>query len=103
MIKYLGMFLVLSGVFMIFYGVVFSAQIFLQEKEPPNVFQSEELSLGDLISQNEEGGITLDGGVELENILPISKMLNILAAIAFATILIFGGAKIVNVGVFILK
>ena len=103
MIKYLGMFLVISGVFMIFYGVLFSTQIFLQEKEPPVVFQSEELSLGDLIPQNEEGEVAIEGEVKIENILPITKMLNLFAATAFATLLIFGGAKIVNVGVFILK
>jgi hypothetical protein len=103
MIKYLGMFLVISGVFMIFYGVLFSTQIFLQEKEPPTVFKSEELSLGDLMPQGEEGRVALDSEVEIENILPITQMLNLFAATAFATLLIFGGAKIVNVGVFILK
>jgi hypothetical protein len=103
MIKYLGTFLVISGVFMIFYGVLFSTQIFLQEKEPPDVFRSEELFLGDLISQNEDEEGVINSELKLENILPITKMLNLFAATAFITILIFGGAKIVNVGVFILK
>lgn len=103
MIKYLGTFLIISGVFMIFYGVLFSTQIFLQEKEPPTVFHSEELFLRDLMPPAEEDEVTFEGEVKIENILPITKMLNLFAATAFATLLIFGGAKIVNVGVFILK
>jgi hypothetical protein len=104
MLKYLGTVLILMGIFMIFYGMFFSMQIFLQEKEPPSVFKTENIFLGDLIPKVEEGSEELkQEEVDIESIIPISDTLNVFAALSFAALLVFGGARIASVGVSILK
>ncbi len=103
MLKYLGTILIVIGIIMIFYGMFFSMQIFLQEKEPPTVFRTENIFLGDLMPKNEEEDSLEKEEINIESIVPISDTLNVFAALAFTTLLIFGGARIVSAGASILK
>jgi hypothetical protein len=102
MLKYLGTILIIMGICMIFYGMFSSMQIFLQEKDPPKVFKTESIFLGDLMPKPEEGAVVQEE-INIESIVPISDTLNVFAALAFAGLLIFGGAKIVGTGASILK
>ncbi len=108
--KHLGTLLIIAGVFVIFYGLIYSTQVFLQGKEPPEVFKPQEISVNELLdieSSKESGSFEEEAievkDIDLEEVLPISRFFNILAVSLFVMIFIFGGAKLVTAGVSILK
>ncbi len=107
--KYFGISLIVIGVLLVFYAVFFAVGIFVQEKQPPEVFQEQEVSLSDMMPVGmeegvEEGALTSMGGeATIEDVFPISKMLNIVAASMFAMLLIFGGSKLTEMGIRLMK
>ncbi len=107
--KYFGITLIVTGVLFVVYAVFFSVGIFVQGNQPPEIFKEQEVSLSDMMSGGMEEGAEEDAlapmgeGATIENVFPISKMLNIFAASMFAMILIFGGAKLTEMGVRVKK
>jgi hypothetical protein len=101
--KYLGTFLVIIGISIIFYAMFFSMQIFMQEKEPPEIFKANEISFNQLMQKEETEENTELDGVNVEDVFPVNLFFNIFAAGIFTGILILGGAKIAGIGVGILK
>ncbi len=109
--KYFGMVLIFIGVGVVFFAMFFAVQVFLQEKEPPQIFTPQETLLSDLMpdmpteeeTNNNEEELLIAENIKIEDILPISELLNIIAASMFAMILVFGGAKITQLGVSIIR
>ncbi len=106
-LKYLGAFLIFVGIFIVFYSMHFTSQIYLYGENPPEIFEDKNIMLEDIISiegEDEEeflGAIKEDVG--LEDIVPISQVLNMSAVVLFATFFVFAGVKITTMGVVILR
>ncbi len=103
--KYFGIALIATGVLLVLYAVFFAAGIFVQEKQPPEIFQEQEVPLSDMMptGAEEDTLAAMGGGATIEDVFPISKMLNVVAASMFAMLLIFGGSKLTEMGVRVLK
>ncbi len=103
--KYFGISLIVIGVFLVFYAVFFAVGIFVQEKQPPEVFQEQEVSLIDMMPTGveEDTVVAMGGEATIEDVFPISKMLNLVAASMFAMLLIFGGSKLTEMGIRLMK
>ncbi len=109
--KYSGISLIFIGIILIFSVMFFAVQIFIQEKEPPKIFKESEIMISDIIGglpiKSQDGSedleVAIGEDVELEEVFPISRMLNVFAFSVFAFIIFSGGAKLTKTGVNIVK
>jgi len=107
--KYLGIVLILAGVFLVFYAMFFSMEIFFLEKEPPEIFKADDLPISQEHVEEEveeESALTteeLSEKIDVEDFFPINEVLNVLAAAVFSGIIIFGGSKLAIIGVSIIS
>ncbi len=114
--KNIGIALVLIGVFIIFYAIFFSAQIFIWGKEVPEIFKEKEsLLTEDEIDVEDFEEKILDGELQKEdflqigemmdikNIIPFNDILNLSALGLFIMLFVYAGFKIAMIGVAIIK
>lgn len=96
--RFLGTILIFVGIALIFFAMFFALQTFMQEKEPPQVFKGDEVFISDIME--------VTGALEntaVEEVLPITKFLNIITAGIFVWLLLVGGSKLSIIGIAILK
>ncbi|GEM_PF-6263861 len=90
--KYFSFFLIAAGLLLVFYSVFASVQIFVYEKEPPQLFESTEIHL----EMEEES-------LPLHELLFLDELMNAIAWSVFAALLIFAGSVVATLGVKIMR
>ncbi len=114
--KNIGITLVAIGLFTIFYAIFFSVQIFVLGREAPEIIKEEPSVLieedvderegekealeGDL---EEESLLQIQEMIDIKNIIPLNRIINLSVATIFIMILIYAGFKIAMIGVAIIK
>lgn len=111
--KIFGWVLLLAGVAIISWTLVFSYDIFTGKELAPEIFSSSaENNGGSAVAPGEGGGMDIQAemekiiGEQLKGILPVDtlpKLLNLAVWSMLAGLLIFGGGQISNLGIKLIK
>ncbi len=110
--KNLGKTLIFIGTLSIIFTMIFSFQVFLQGKQPPQVFKKNEVMVSDVFGnlpagKDQESGeeitMTIGENIPLEDVFPIAQILNLSALSIFAFIIFSGALKLITGGVSIIK